>query len=95
VLSPPTSAWIVDPEVICPAPRAAEGDTGGECGLTNREREVLQMMAEGLSNRMIARRLGISMYTVKFHVASILDKLRAGTRTEVVTLGVRSGLLSL
>jgi len=53
------------------------------------------MMAEGLSNRMIARRLRISIYTVKYHVASILGTLRAGSRTEAVTLGIRSGLISL
>jgi len=52
-------------------------------------------MAGGLSNRAIAARLGISAYTVKFHVAAILEALGAGTRTEAVTLGVRSGLISL
>jgi two-component system, NarL family, response regulator YdfI len=83
------------PDVMRPVPRAAVGDTGEERALTTREREILEMLAEGLSNRMIARRLGISMYTVKFHVASILGKLRAGSRTEAVTLGVRSGLISL
>ncbi len=85
----------LDPDAVRPAPRVAGSDTGEERALTTREREILEMMAEGLSNRMIARRLGISMYTVKFHVASILGKLRAGTRTEAVTLGVRSGLISL
>lgn len=44
---------------------------------------------------MIARRLGISPFTVKFHVTSILDKLGAASRTEAVTLGVRRGLISL
>lgn len=83
------------PDVLRPVPRGVAGDTGEERALTTREREILEMMAEGLSNRMIASRLGISMYTVKFHVASILGKLRAGTRTEAVTLGVRSGLISL
>jgi DNA-binding NarL/FixJ family response regulator len=85
----------LDLDVTRPAPRAAEGDASEERALTAREREVLEMMAEGLSNRVIGRRLGISTYTVKCHVASILGKLRAGTRTEAVTLGVRSGLLSL
>jgi DNA-binding NarL/FixJ family response regulator len=53
------------------------------------------MLAEGTSNRAIASRLKISRYTVKFHVASILAKLGAGSRTEAVTLGVRRGLIAL
>jgi two-component system, NarL family, response regulator YdfI len=63
--------------------------------LTARQREILEMMAAGLSNRVIAARLGISAYTVKFHVAAILDALGARTRTEAVTLGVRNGLIAL
>ena len=63
--------------------------------LTARQREIIEMMAAGLSNRVIAARLGISAYTVKFHVAAILDKLGAATRTEAVTVGVRNGLISL
>jgi two-component system, NarL family, response regulator YdfI len=61
--------------------------------LTPREREVLGMLAEGFGNRAIATRLGISEHTAKFHVASILGKLGATTRTEAVTLGIRFGLL--
>jgi len=61
--------------------------------LTPREREVLGMLAEGFGNRAIAARLGISEHTAKFHVASILGKLGATTRTEAVTLGIRFGLL--
>lgn len=63
--------------------------------LTARELEILEMMAEGMSNRAIAGRLKISRHTVKFHVASILTKLAAHSRTEAVTLGVRQGLISL
>lgn len=59
--------------------------------LTAREREVLQLMAEGLQNKQIAARLWISQHTVKFHVASILAKLGASSRTEAVTLGARRG----
>ncbi len=59
--------------------------------LTLREREVLQLMADGLQNRQIAARLSISPHTVKFHVASILAKLGAASRTEAVTLGARRG----
>jgi DNA-binding NarL/FixJ family response regulator len=53
--------------------------------LTPREMDVLEMLAEGLSNKMIAHRLSISDHTAKFHVNSILAKLNAGTRTEAVT----------
>lgn len=63
--------------------------------LTQREVEVLGLMAEGLGNKIIARRLGISEHTVKFHVASILGKLDAGSRTEAVTMGVRQGLIAI
>jgi DNA-binding NarL/FixJ family response regulator len=63
--------------------------------LTPREIEVLGMLAEGLGNKTIARRLGISEHTVKFHVGSILAKLDASSRTEAVTLGARRGLIML
>jgi DNA-binding NarL/FixJ family response regulator len=63
--------------------------------LSPREIEVLGMMAEGISNKEIAARLGISEHTVKFHVASIMGKLHAGTRTEAVMLGVRMGLIMI
>lgn len=63
--------------------------------LTRREVEVLQMLAAGLSNKEIAARLNISEHTVKFHVASILGKLGAGSRTEAVSLGIRRGLVLL
>jgi two-component system, NarL family, response regulator YdfI len=63
--------------------------------LTRREREVLQMLAAGLANKEIATRLNISDHTVKFHVASILGKLGATTRTEAVTDGIRRGLVLL
>ncbi len=78
-----------------PAPMAGSRRVSEGTGLTPRELEILEMMAEGMSNRRIAVRLGISGYTVKFHVASILGKLGAATRTEAVTLGVRHGLISL
>ncbi len=63
--------------------------------LTRREREVLQMLAGGLGNKEISARLSISEHTVKFHVASILGKLGASTRTEAVSLGIRHGLVLL
>ena len=63
--------------------------------LTRREREVLQMLAAGLANKEIAARLNISDHTAKFHVAAILGKLGASTRTEAVALGIRRGLVLL
>jgi len=67
----------------------------GPTALTAREQEILEMIAEGMSNRIIANRLGISSQTVKFHVASILAKLGARSRTEAVTFGLRQGLIAL
>jgi len=63
--------------------------------LTKREREVLQMLAAGLGNKEIAARLSISDHTAKFHVASILGKLGASTRTEAVAIAMRHGLILL
>lgn len=63
--------------------------------LTAREIEVLGMLAEGLGNKAIAKRLNISEHTVKFHVSSIFQKLGVSTRTEAVTLGARLGLVML
>ncbi|HEX6738298.1 MAG TPA: response regulator transcription factor [Vicinamibacteria bacterium] len=63
--------------------------------LTPREGEVLQLLAQGLPNRAIAARLGISDHTVKFHVNAILTKLGAATRTEAVAQAVRTGLVLL
>ncbi|HKR30347.1 MAG TPA: response regulator transcription factor [Terriglobales bacterium] len=59
--------------------------------LTDREQQVLTMMADGLGNKEIAGRLGISTHTVKFHISSILGKLGAASRTEAVTIGMRTG----
>ena len=63
--------------------------------LTPREAEVLAMLAEGLGNKSIARRLGLSEHTIKTHVAAVLQKLSASTRTEAVAVGVRRGLVVL
>ena len=63
--------------------------------LTPREREVLALVAGGISNKAIARQLRVSPNTVKFHVAAILDKLDAATRVEAVAAAVRCGELSL
>jgi DNA-binding NarL/FixJ family response regulator len=78
--------------------RAAEPGVGlDEHGepLTTREREVLELLAQGLSNRRIAERLGISEHTAKFHVAAICGKLGASSRTEAVSRGLRRGLITL
>lgn len=61
--------------------------------LSPRELEVLSMVAEGLSNKLVAYRLGISEHTVKFHVTSIMGKLRAASRTDAVMQGIRRGLV--
>jgi DNA-binding NarL/FixJ family response regulator len=63
--------------------------------LSPRELQVLSLLSEGLSNRDVAERLGISRHTAKFHVNAILDKLGATTRTEAVVLAARSGVLTL
>lgn len=63
--------------------------------LSGRERDVLGLMAEGLANKQIAYRLGISEHTVKTHVAALFGKLHAGTRAEAVVTAARAGLLLL
>jgi DNA-binding NarL/FixJ family response regulator len=63
--------------------------------LTVREREVLEMMMEGLSNKEIAAELSVSTHTVKFHISSILGKLGASSRTEATTIGLRRGLITI
>ncbi len=63
--------------------------------LTARERDVLQLLAQGLPSKTIATRLGISEHTVKFHVGSILAKLGAASRTEAVAAAIRRGLITL
>jgi DNA-binding CsgD family transcriptional regulator len=76
-----------------PVNNAAGAVAGAD--LTQRETEVLRLMAQGLGNKGIAAALGISAHTAKYHVASVLAKLDAHTRTEAVTRGLREGLLPL
>jgi len=70
-------------------------DGANRVSLTPREHEVLAAMADGASNKVIARRLGISLHTAKFHVAAILAKLDADSRTEAVARAAHLGLVML
>jgi two-component system nitrate/nitrite response regulator NarL len=89
VIQPPLTRRLL-------APAALETvDSGGATSLTPREHDVLQLVAQGLPNKVIALRLGISEHTVKFHVPSILGKLGASSRSEAVRLGARRGLVVL
>jgi DNA-binding NarL/FixJ family response regulator len=81
-------------ESLVPAqPARTNGKGRGE--LTERERQVVQLLSEGLSNKLIADRLGISDHTAKFHVNGVMMKLGASTRTEAVVEAMRRGLIRL
>ena len=77
------------------SPSPANSVEGADVTLTHRENEVIVLMAEGLSNKQIAARLGISEHTAKFHVNSILQKMNAQKRVEAVVRAARMGILSL
>jgi DNA-binding CsgD family transcriptional regulator len=87
------------PEVPDDGPRARRTDSDRlevpDEPLTPREHDVLELVAEGLSNKAIGARLGISDQTVKFHVASICGKLGVANRTEAVRRALRRGLITL
>lgn len=87
---------VAEPETM-PGRPYAEGSApfGEREALTARERQVLELLAQGLPNKSIAHRLGISENTAKFHVNAILRKLGAQSRTEAVVLATRQGLLLL
>lgn len=91
LLSTPTAESLA--AVYGDQPLEVEAELSEE--ITSREADVLRMLAQGLVNKDIAARLGISEHTVKFHISSILDKLGASTRTEAVTLGIRRGLIPI
>jgi two-component system, NarL family, response regulator YdfI len=91
LLSTPTAESLA--ALFGDQPREVEAELSEE--ITSRETDVLRMLAQGLVNKDIAARLGISEHTVKFHISSILDKLGASTRTEAVTLGIRRGLIPI
>ena len=79
---------------IVPRERPGNGEADN-VELTPRELDVLALMAEGASNKAIARQLGISVHTAKFHVGSILDKLDATGRTDAVAHAARRGVIHL
>ncbi|MBI1217341.1 MAG: helix-turn-helix transcriptional regulator [Rhodobacteraceae bacterium] len=87
VADPAQATAVIGP---APAPRAAS-----PTALTPREAEVLVLLAEGASNKGIARRLGISVHTAKFHVRSLMDKMDASGRTDAVTQAARLRLIEL
>ena len=84
----------VHPEALA-QPAVAGAPAASSLALTSREYQILELVAEGANNRRIAARLAISRHTVKFHVASILAKLGARSRTEAVSLALRAGLLAV
>ncbi|MBX5446141.1 response regulator transcription factor [Sphaerobacter sp.] len=88
---------VLDPRAVpfltTNSPPQTAPDTGEP--LTPREREILQLIAQGLPNKSIALQLGISEHTVKFHVGSILDKLGASSRAEALARAARAGLIVL
>ena len=86
---------VFDPGLSTIMPNAGGPVPAPETGLIRREIETLHLLAEGLPNKGIASRLGISEHTVKFHVNSILGKLGAQSRTEAVTRATRLGLILL
>jgi two-component system, NarL family, response regulator LiaR len=88
-LGKPTLAWEATQALI----KAAATPTPPEHDLTERERETLVLIAEGLTNRQIAGRLEISPFTVNAHVSNILSKLGAASRTEAVSLALQHNLL--
>lgn len=85
---------VVDPAFLGEH-KASEHTNSSAEELTDREQEVLAMMGEGLSNKEISSRMAISTHTVKFHISSILGKLGAASRTEAVSIGVKSGRLTI
>ena len=88
-------ATDVDADAIVIAHAPEDADEAFDEPLTPREVQVVELLAEGLPNKAIAARLGISDQTVKFHLASIAGKLGAANRTDTVRRAVRRGLIDL
>jgi DNA-binding NarL/FixJ family response regulator len=91
VMDTQLAASLVPPPPPAHVPTPGKGR--GE--LTERERQVVQLLSEGLSNKLVADRLGISDHTAKFHVNGVMMKLGASTRTEAVVEAMRRGLVKL
>ncbi len=85
----------VDAILVAPVHPPPRDDEEISEPLTAREVQVLELLAEGLPNKAVARRLGISDQTVKFHVSSLSGKLGAANRTDAVRRAVRRGLIAL
>ncbi len=81
------------PAAILPAPGFASADDAPS--LTTREAEILALVGQGSSNKTIARRLGISVHTVKFHLEALFQKIGATCRAEAVAKGLRHGVIEL
>lgn len=86
------AGYRVDP--MPPASPVTES-FGPQPALTARERQVAELLVEGASNKLIARRLDISVHTAKFHVAAVLEKLGARNRSDAVAIALRDGLVAL
>lgn len=102
VLPPDVSALRLDAALravavglIVRAPAAADGFGPARALLTPRELEILGCLGDGLSNKAVARRLGISQHTVKFHLEAVFAKLGVASRAEAVAKGLRSGLIEM
>ncbi len=80
-------------DLVLSQPDIADG--GFDQPLTPRERDVIALLAEGLSNKEIGNRLGISLDTAKFHVGRVIDKLDATGRTDAVAHAARRGIIHL
>jgi len=84
-----------EPDALVVAALGAAAEPDADVALTARELEVLALLAEGASNKLIGRRLGISAHTAKYHVASLLEKLDAVSRTDAVAHAARLGVINL
>jgi DNA-binding CsgD family transcriptional regulator len=82
-------------DVVLVPPAIVSASADGDVPLTPRELEVLTLLAEGMSNKAIARRLGISVHTAKFHVSALIDKFDAVGRTDAVAQAARRGVIHL
>jgi DNA-binding NarL/FixJ family response regulator len=85
---------VISPELLVRLlPRLQRGRQSGHSDLTEREREVLGLLAEGLSNAAIAKQLTVSVHTVRNHIANLSAKLGAHSKLEALSIAVRDGLL--